>query len=220
MSQEIAELIGKYAQEGAALREAFFGENAARLEEIARIMAVSLAEGGKILYCGNGGSAADSQHLAAELVNRFQLERPPLPGIALTTDTSALTAIGNDYGFDQVFRKQVQGLGKRGDVLVAISTSGNSENLIQALKVAADMGIVRVGLLGGDGGEMAPLCQHVLIVPSKSTPLVQEVQIAAGHMLCKLIDYFLFENVAEIAEYISVDDPSGELIPDEEEAGD
>ncbi|MFW5733857.1 MAG: D-sedoheptulose 7-phosphate isomerase [Oceanidesulfovibrio sp.] len=202
MSQEISELIGSYGQEGAVLREAFFTENAARLEEIARIMAVSLADGGKILYCGNGGSAADSQHLAAELVNRFQLERPPLPGIALTTDTSALTAIGNDYGFDQVFRKQVQGLGKRGDVLVAISTSGNSENLIQALKAAADMGMVRVGLLGGDGGEMAPLCQHSLIVPSKSTPLVQEVQIAAGHMLCKLIDYFLFENVSEITDYL------------------
>lgn len=217
MSQEIVELIGKYSQEGAALREAFFAENAARIEEIARLMAVSLADGGKILYCGNGGSAADSQHLAAELVNRFQLERPPLPGIALTTDTSALTAIGNDYGFDQVFRKQVQGLGKRGDVLVAISTSGNSENLIQALKAANDMGMVRVGLLGDDGGEMAPLCQHVLIVPSKSTPLVQEVQIAAGHMLCKLIDYFLFENVAEITDYIRMDDPEELLAGGEEQ---
>lgn len=215
MSQEVLEMIGSYGQEGAVLRETFFAENAARIEEIARLMAVSLADGGKILYCGNGGSAADSQHLAAELVNRFQLERPPLPGIALTTDSSALTAIGNDYGFDQVFRKQVQGLGKRGDVLVAISTSGNSENLVQALKAAADMGMVRVGLLGGDGGEMAHQCQHVLLVPSKSTPLVQEVHIAAGHMLCKLIDYFLFENVAEITEYIRMD-ASLETMPGQE----
>ncbi len=205
--RDAVELVMRYGHEGAALREAFFAENAQRLVEIGRHMAIALAEGGKILYCGNGGSAADAQHLAAELVNRFQMERPPLPGVALTTDTSALTAIGNDYGFEHVFRKQVQALGKPGDVLVVITTSGNSENLVQALRAAVEIGMRRVGLVGGDGGSVAPHCQHLLHVRSHATPLVQEVQIAAGHMLCQMVDHFLFENVAAITPFIA----AGEL---------
>lgn len=198
MSEEALDIVQRHAADGAKLRERFFEKNAEAIVELAKILAACLAKGGKLLFCGNGGSAADAQHLAAEFVNRFMMERPPLPAIALTTDTSALTSIGNDFGFDQVFSKQVQALGTRGDVLVAISTSGNSDNCVHALDAAAEKGLIAVGLLGKDGGEMLPLCEHALVVESPSVPLVQEVQIAAGHMLCRLVDYFLFEAVLEL----------------------
>jgi D-sedoheptulose 7-phosphate isomerase len=195
-------LVLDHGVEGAALRQEFFASHAEKIVEIGRILAATLARGGKILFCGNGGSAADAQHLAAELVNRFQLERPPLPAIALTTDTSILTAVGNDYGFDQVFSKQIQALGVAGDALVALSTSGNSENIVLALRAAADKGVVSIGLTGAAGGEMAAFCDMLVRVPSNSTPLVQEVHIAIGHMLCRLVDYFLFEAVLELQPYI------------------
>ncbi|EPR40853.1 Phosphoheptose isomerase [Desulfovibrio sp. X2] len=187
---------------GTALREKFFAEHGPAVVDVARLMAVSLARGGKILLCGNGGSAADAQHLAAEFVNRFELERPPLPAVALTTDSSILTAIGNDYGFEQAFLKQVQALGAKGDVLVGISTSGNSPNVVQALKAAREKEIVSVGLTGQGGGEMARFCDCLLAVPHKRTCLVQEVHIAIGHVLCDLVDYFLFEAVSELAPYL------------------
>lgn len=198
MSERALKILQQHAHQGARLRETFFQKNAGLLVEVGKIMAASLARGGKLLLCGNGGSAADAQHLAAEFVNRFMMDRPPLPAVALTTDTSALTAIGNDFGFERIFSKQVQALGAKGDVLVGISTSGNSENVLLALQAAAEKGLVCVGLLGGNGGEMLGLCDHALLVESDNVPQVQEVQIAAGHMLCRLVDFFLFEAVVEL----------------------
>ena len=148
----------------------------------------ALQNGKKIILCGNGGSAADAQHIAAELTGRYVKERAPLPGIALTVDTSALTAIGNDYGYDQVFSRQLAALGHPGDVLVAISTSGNSKNVIRAVEVAKEMRIVTVGLTGQNGGAMAELCDICLRVPAGKTNHVQEMHIAIGHLFCAMID--------------------------------
>ena len=192
------QIIAAHSQSGMQLRESFFRKEAAQIVEIAKIMAVALAQGNKIMFCGNGGSAADAQHLAAELTNRFMIERPPLAGIALTTDTSALTAIGNDYSFDYIFSKQVQALGNPGDILVGISTSGNSQSVLEALMVARERGIITVGLTGRKGGKMPPFCSHLLNVEAENTALIQEIHITAGHLLCRLIDYYLFENVMEI----------------------
>lgn len=202
MSAEALARVHDHGQAGLKLREKFLAQAAERLVETALAMAACLAAGGKILLCGNGGSAADAQHLAAEFVNRFKLERPPLPAIALTTDTSVLTAIGNDYGFDQVFLKQVQALGNSGDVLVALSTSGTSPNVLLAARAARDKGLRVVGLTGQGGGELGPLCAHLLAVPDKRTPLIQEMHIVAGHLLCELVDYFLFEAVSELKAYM------------------
>jgi D-sedoheptulose 7-phosphate isomerase len=206
MTDTAKEMILEHARAGARLREAYFEANADKVNEVAKILALCLARGGKILFCGNGGSAADSQHLAAEFVNRFLMERPPLPAIALTTDSSILTAIGNDYGFDLVFSKQVQALATEGDVLVAISTSGNSNNIVEALKVARERCITTIGITGQGGGRMAPLCEHLLDVSHRHTPLVQEVHIAIGHLLCQLTDHYLFENVMELQPYLNEPD--------------
>ncbi len=202
MSQEAHKIILEHSSAGAVLREQFFSESADKIVTVARGLAVALARGCKILFAGNGGSAADSQHLAAEFVNRFLMERPPLPAIALTTDTSVLTAIGNDYGYERVFEKQVQALGQQNDVFVAISTSGNSPNLLHALRAARERGLLTVGLTGQGGGEMGPLCDYLLAVPEKRTPLVQEIHIAVGHLLCQLVDYYLFEAVVELQPYL------------------
>ena len=204
MSAEALELVRDHAQEGAALRQRFFDEYAQAVVDVGRTMAICLARGGKILFCGNGGSAADAQHLAAEFVNRFQLERPPLPAMALTTDTSVLTAIGNDYGFDQVYLKQVQALGCPGDILVGISTSGNSPNVVEAMRVAKEKGLFTVGLTGKNG-EMVQFCDFALLVPHSVTALIQETHIAVGHMFCRLADYFLFEAVVELKPYLEGD---------------
>jgi D-sedoheptulose 7-phosphate isomerase len=152
------------------------------------MLAASLKAGGKIMLCGNGGSAADSQHIAAELTGRFIHDRAPLAGLALSTDSSALTCIGNDYGFDDVFERQVRGLGRAGDCLIGISTSGNSENVMRAVKTANAMGITTIGLLGRDGGKLASLCRHAVIVPSPSTARIQEAHIFIGHTWCGLIE--------------------------------
>lgn len=201
MSENALRLIAAYNDEAIALRVRFFAENAALIDATARTMAVALARGGKVLFCGNGGSAADAQHLAAEFVNRFELERPPLPALALTTDSSILTAIGNDYGFDRVFAKQVQALAAPGDVVVGISTSGNSPNVLAALRAARDKGCVTVGLAGRNGG-IVPLCDHALLVPHDRTALIQEVHITIGHLLCKLVDHYLFEAVVELGPFL------------------
>ncbi len=201
MSESAVRLILEYAEEGSELRLRFFADNAELVDRVARTLAVALAQGGKILFCGNGGSAADAQHLAAEFINRFELERPPLPAVALTTDTSVLTAIGNDYGFDRVFAKQVQALAAPGDVLVGISTSGNSPNVLEALRAARDKGCTTVGLAGRNGG-IVPLCDFALLVPSDRTALIQEVHIAVGHLLCRLTDHYLFEAVMELQPYL------------------
>ncbi len=192
-----AQIITEHAAQGVSLREDFFAKQDENIIAIAKNMALALAGGNKILLCGNGGSAADAQHIAGELVNRFLLDRPPLPAIALSTDTSVLTAISNDFGYEQVFSKQIRALGQSGDVLLGISTSGNSANIVQAFHEAKAMGILTVGLIG-NGGQMADLSDMLLTVPHSSTPLVQEIHITVGHLLCRLIDYFLFENVQEL----------------------
>jgi len=206
MPDQALTIISEHAQKGVLVREKFFKDNAQVLVEVARILAVSLARGGKILFCGNGGSAADAQHLAAEFVNRFLMERPPLPALALTTDTSVLTAVSNDYSFNEVFAKQVKALGQAGDVLVGISTSGNSHNVNKALSQARELDMITVGLSGKNGGEMADYCDYVLSVPDKNTPIIQEVHIAAGHLLCRLVDYYLFEAVSELEKYLVSDE--------------
>ncbi|HWV55138.1 D-sedoheptulose 7-phosphate isomerase [Pseudorhodoplanes sp.] len=148
----------------------------------------ALRRGNKIIFCGNGGSAADAQHLAAELVGRYLMEREPLPALALTVDTSALTAIANDYSFDEVFARQLRGLGQQGDVLVAISTSGNSKNVLRAIEVARDKGIVTIGLTGQSGGQMRQLCDICVCVPSDRTNHIQEMHIAIGHAICGQVE--------------------------------
>jgi D-sedoheptulose 7-phosphate isomerase len=158
------------------------------LEAIARSMSTALLAGGKILWCGNGGSAADSQHLAAEIVGRFRRERRGLPSVALTVDTSVLTAVGNDYGYEQVFSRQVEALGNPGDVLVGISTSGNSGNVVRAMELARAQGLVTVAFTGAGGGKMASLADHLFAVPARDTARIQEAHILAGHMLCDWIE--------------------------------
>ncbi len=191
------EIISEYANEGVLLRKAFFDAHSQTLDKAARCLAHALMRGKKILLCGNGGSAADAQHLAGEFVNRYLMDRPPLPAIALTTDTSALTAIGNDFGYEDIFSKQIQALGREGDVLIAISTSGNSPNVLKALHVCKRLEIQSIGLTG-EGGQMQNLCDIILPVPHGLTPLIQEIHITAGHLLCRLVDYYLFENVVAL----------------------
>ncbi|WP_320034553.1 D-sedoheptulose 7-phosphate isomerase [Halarcobacter sp.] len=158
------------------------------LQEAAALAVDTLKNGNKILLFGNGGSAADAQHIAAELTGRYKTERRGLPGIALTTDTSALTAIGNDYGYDRVFDRQVESLAVKGDLLIGISTSGNSGNVINAFKVGQELGCKIVGLSGRDGGAMNDLCDINLVVPSNDTPRIQEMHILFGHTICQIID--------------------------------
>lgn len=144
--------------------------------------------GGKLMLAGNGGSAADAQHIAAEFLSRFKLDRAPLPAIALTTDTSALTAIGNDYGFENLFERQVRGLGKKGDVFIGISTSGKSPNVLSALKVARDIGVTTIGFTGSADTPMVPLCDLVLAAPSDETALIQQIHITAAHAICGIVE--------------------------------
>ena len=148
--------------------------------------------GNKLMIAGNGGSAADAQHIAGELVSRLNFDRPPLPGIALTTDTSVLTSIGNDYGYEQIFSRQVQALGDKGDMFLGISTSGNSRNVIEAFRACGQKEIIRVGLTGETGGEIAALCDYCIKVPSNETPRIQESHIMIGHILCSIIEEAMF----------------------------
>lgn len=147
-----------------------------------------LGTGGKVMFCGNGGSAADSQHLAAELMGRYLRDRNPLPALSLTVDTSALTAIGNDYGYAEVFARQLRGIGRKGDVLVGLSTSGNSENVLRAVHAAKDIGIASIALTGEAGGKLAEAADLCIRVPSGKTSEIQEMHIAIGHLLCGLIE--------------------------------
>lgn len=158
------------------------------IARIAEVMCEAIENGGKVLWCGNGGSAADAQHLACELVSKFYVERKALPSISLNTNTSIITAIANDYDFEKVFVRQVEALGRKGDVLVGISTSGNSRNVIAAMKKAREIGITTIGFTGETGGAMRDLCDILLNVPSKDTPRIQEAHITAGHIICYLVE--------------------------------
>jgi len=160
----------------------------AALGQIADAMTDALKAGRKILLCGNGGSAADAQHIAGELLSRFEKDRAPMAAIALTTDTSVLTAIGNDYGYEQVFERQVTGLGVKGDVLIALSTSGRSANVLKALEAARARGLLTIGFTGKKGGDMAARCDIVLNAPSDRTPVIQQIHIIAAHIVCGLIE--------------------------------
>ncbi|OGB90801.1 phosphoheptose isomerase [candidate division WOR-1 bacterium RIFCSPHIGHO2_01_FULL_53_15] len=162
-----------------------------QIEKAARAMIGALKNGNKVLFFGNGGSAADSQHLAAELISRFQMERKSLPAIALTTDTSIITAIGNDYTFDNIFSRQIEGLAQKGDIAFGLSTSGNSKNVIAGLEKAKQLGCKTIGLVGS-GGRIAAIAEIAIAVPSKNTPRVQECHITIGHILCSLIEQELF----------------------------
>lgn len=159
-----------------------------QIEEASKIVVETLKNGNKVLLCGNGGSASDAQHISAELVGRYKTERRGLPAIALTTDTSALTAIGNDYGFDRIFDRQVEALVNEGDLLIGISTSGNSLNVLSALLLAKEMGAKILGLSGKGGGKLNYACDVNLVVPSDDTPRVQEMHILIGHILCQAVD--------------------------------
>ncbi|WP_420132212.1 D-sedoheptulose 7-phosphate isomerase [Rhodopseudomonas sp.] len=157
-------------------------------QSIAAAAIAALRAGNKILIAGNGGSAADAQHIAAEIIGRYKQERPGWPAIALTTDTSALTAIANDYGFDRVFARQVEGLGQRGDLFIGITTSGRSPNILAALSVARERGLVTVGMTGPSGVSMGEVCDHLLIAPAPETALVQQIHLMAAHAICDEIE--------------------------------
>jgi len=177
----------------AASRDAFAraaedAEFAAALGKISETIAAALGRGGKVLLCGNGGSAADAQHIAGELLSRYETDRAPLAAVALTTDTSVLTAIGNDYGYEQVFERQVLGLGQKGDVLVGLSTSGRSPNILRAVDAAKKKGLTTIGFTGEKGGDLASRCDLVLRAPSDSTPVIQQIHITAAHVICGLIE--------------------------------
>jgi len=180
-------------RESIRTKEVFLTEECDALGRAVDVVAQALRAGNKLLLFGNGGSAADAQHIAAELVGRFMGERRALPAVALTTDTSALTAIGNDYGYDEVFARQVHALGRAGDVALAISTSGKSPNVLEAVRVAQTIGMTTIGLTGGDGGALGPLVDVALRVSASTlSPRIQETHILIGHVLCELVDRELF----------------------------
>jgi D-sedoheptulose 7-phosphate isomerase len=181
-------MVKNYFKESANVKIEFIDKNEENLKKCIEIIKNSLKNGNKLLICGNGGSAADAQHFAAEIVGRFKLERKGFPAIALTTDTSILTAIGNDYGFDKIFERQIEALGKKGDVLVGISTSGNSENVINAVNKAKEMGIFTVGLLGKDGGKLKNIVDLALIVDSNNTARIQECHLTIYHVICEEVE--------------------------------
>ena len=187
------QIIEKALQDSIQTKEIFIKNNIQAIINLAEKIVLAFTNDRKLLLCGNGGSAADAQHIAAEFVNRFELERPPLPAIALTTDTSVITCIGNDYSFDDVFSKQVKAIGIEGDILLVISTSGTSPNILSAAKVAKNQGIYVAGLTGGDGGKLKGYADSCLVVDSNSKARIQETHILVGHIICKLVDYILFQ---------------------------
>ncbi len=190
--------IIKIFKESCQLKETFINDNLGKVVDVVEAITGALKAGNKILIFGNGGSAADAQHLAAEFVNRFLIERPPLPAIALSTDTSVITSISNDYSFSEIFSKQIRAIGQAGDVAWGISTSGSSPNVIKALEAAKKIGMITVGFTGKDGGEIAKMVDYPLNVPSGSTPRIQEVHITVGHAICEMIDFKLFQKPDDI----------------------
>jgi len=185
---EMEKKIRLMSDESLDVKRRFFEKSASEVAGAARLIIESMRAGGKLLIFGNGGSAADAQHIAAELAFKMGRERQALPAIALTTDSSLLTAISNDRSFDYVYSRQIQAIGRKGDVALAISTSGNSQNVIEAVKQARTMEIKTIGLLGNTGGQMAEMVDLPLIIPHHETPRIQEVHIAVGHIICQLIE--------------------------------
>lgn len=191
---DYAEIVRAQLLESARVKEAIAASDQLdRLIDIARLLVSVYRSGGKVLLCGNGGSAADAQHLVAELVSKFRKERPGLPALALNVNTSILTAIANDYSYDRVFARQVEALGKPGDVLIGISTSGNSASIIEAVKEAHLRDLRTVVFCGGTGGKLKDFAEISFIVPSSDTPRIQEAHIAAGHILCDIVERELFK---------------------------
>jgi len=186
------DIIKADLKESIDLKNQVLKELVPKIESAARMLIMALKAGNKILLCGNGGSAADSQHLATEIVSRYKKDRKPLAAIALSTDTSILTAVGNDYGFEYIFARQVEALGKKGDVLIGISTSGESKNVVEAMKAARSLGLRTIGLLGCAGGSIGEAVDLAIVVPCKNTPRIQEAHITIGHILCDLIERELF----------------------------
>ncbi|MBN2178847.1 MAG: D-sedoheptulose 7-phosphate isomerase [Deltaproteobacteria bacterium] len=195
--EDIEDIIIRTFKESSHVKEVFVNENLVRIVRIVEAITEALKGEKKILIFGNGGSAADAQHLAAEFINRFTIERPPLPAIALSTDTSVLTSIANDYDFSDVFEKQIRALGHEGDIAWGISTSGSSPNVVKALEVAKKRGMITIALTGRDGGKMASIADYHLNVASNSVPRIQEVHITVGHVICEMIDYKLFKKPEE-----------------------
>ena len=188
------ELIKSRLQESARMKEEILDniETVKIIAKIAEVIIEAYRKGKKVILFGNGGSAADAQHIAAELVGKYYLERAPLPAIALTVNTSSLTAIGNDYSFAQVFAKQLEALGEAGDVAIGISTSGNSENVLEALKVAKKKGLITIGFTGKKGGKLKDIVDYCLHIPGNDTPRIQEGHITVGHIICEIVERELF----------------------------
>lgn len=182
------DIIKKIFHESAEVKRQAFERNSVLIEQAAKLIIKSLEEGGKVMLFGNGGSAADSQHIAAEFIGRFQKERKSLAAIALSTDTSIITALGNDYSFDVIFSRQIEGLGRAHDVAIGLSTSGNSQNVIEAIKAAKRIGMATISLTGNDGGQVAKLTDVSLIVPAKNTARVQESHSCMAHVICELVE--------------------------------
>ena len=187
MSKELVGKVDQYIQESIHVKQALLS-NAARIAEIGRVLIEALGAGRQVLVFGNGGSAADAEHIVAELVGRYRRERPPFKALALTTNTSSLTAIANDYAFKDVFARQVEAFGQPGDVAIGLSTSGNSQNVLEGLQAAKRKGLVTLGLTGQDGGQLKLLVVHWIGVPSRDTPRIQEAHILIGHILCDLVE--------------------------------
>lgn len=186
--QEIIDFMFESVEESIGVKKAMIAACGSEMIRAARAIAASLKKGGKVLLCGNGGSAADAQHIAAELVGRIHTERRPLPAVALSSDPSVVTCIGNDYGFERIFARQVEGLGEKKDVLVAYSTSGNSKNVIEAAKVAQYLGMKVVGITGSGGGRLKNWVDILIDVPSKSTPRIQESHCVIGHIVTEVVE--------------------------------
>ncbi len=182
------DFVLKSFAESASIKQQFAREHAERILQVAKRIAAAFREGRKVLLFGNGGSATDAAHIAAEFVGRYKKERAPLPAIALATDIAAITCIANDYGYDELFARQIRAHGHKGDVAIAISTSGNSSNVLKGVEAARDAGLITVGWTGGTGGKLAALVEYPFIVPSSVTARIQESHITLGHVLCELIE--------------------------------
>ncbi|WP_026442577.1 D-sedoheptulose 7-phosphate isomerase [Pseudacidobacterium ailaaui] len=200
MDMSDAEFVTSYCEESFRALQAFVGEKTCTdsVLEIANAITEAFRSGHKLLVAGNGGSAADAQHIAGEFISRLFFDRAPLPAIALTTDTSVLTAVGNDYGYEKVFERQVLGLGVPGDVFLGISTSGKSPNVLTALAAARSRGLKTIGFTGKQGGPMSGLCDILLAVPSQKTAIIQQIHLTAAHMVCGIVEAKIFQRKAEI----------------------